>query len=212
MLAALMASANNKYLLRQLKGSSKQPLLLFASGSLMYGNSHSAHNENSPLKPISYARQYYKGEIPIHCAANDDTYPVCFIRMPWLLGPGSWFNWFFLDNLKKANAIPAFWNQDNFMEILDVRDAATLMVQYAELNLKGTYNLPGAERMKQVEFINLISEVFELPAKPYTELYRHKIEHAVIEAFTSNILIETNYPEVIKNYKFCVQAYSLISF
>lgn len=202
-LAARLAARYNRNLLRQLSGSSQKPLLVFSSGSLLYGNSEKPHDEKSPLNPLSYARQYYKGEIPFIKAVERKTYPVMLLRLPWLLGNASWFKWFYLDSMQRKGAIPLFGDGQNMMEIADIRDITELMVKYGlEGPGQGTYNIPSGKAITQKEFAGLVSEIFGYPVQDYKALFPGKLEKEATEAFFSNILLGTHYPDLVQQHKF----------
>ena len=107
-LAARYAAVQNRNLIRELEKSDHPVSLLFASGSLMYGSSPVPPDEDSPLHPVSFARQYYPGETPVLKALKQGRIPVMVIRFPWLLGAGSWFDWFYVRPMKKAQLCPHF--------------------------------------------------------------------------------------------------------
>lgn len=199
--AARVAHKNNKRLLHRLKRSNSQPLLVFASGSLMYGNSKTAHNEDAPLNPISYAKQYQRGEKPIRKAIEAGDYPVTMLRFPWLLGDGSWFKWFYLGTAEDYKAVPQFGDGKNRMEIMDVKDAAKLMVLYAQAGKKGIYNVFN-KAITQQEFVGAVSKQLKLPVKDYRDLFTEALEKETLEAFTSNIVLKSKHPNVLKAFKF----------
>jgi nucleoside-diphosphate-sugar epimerase len=202
-MAAQIAAKHNRNLIKNLSKSSSKPLLVFASGSLMYGSHREPRDENSPLQAISYARQYYKGEIPILKALEEHKYPIMLMRLPWLLGNGSWFKWFYLHWIEKAKAIPAFGDRNNLMEIIDVRDAANLILKYArEIATPGIYNIPSSGAISQQAFLNASSDVFNVPVKDYTEVIPGNIEKEALEAFTSNIILKTNHGDVLDEFRY----------
>jgi len=208
-LAAQIAKRNNKFLLSQLRNSSSKPLLLFASGSLMYGNSSDAHTEKSPLNPISYARQYHTGEKPILQSFAGDQYPTCMFRLPWLLGAGSWFKWFYLDPINKQKIIPETVPADNLMEIVDVRDAAELMVKYGQAGIKGIYNIPSEKPMTSGAFNKLVSEIYNVIPNKIEKVFPSGLEKEALEAFSSNISLKTGFREILDDYTYRPIAESL---
>lgn len=202
-LAAISAASYNHSLIEKLKNTKNKPLLAFASGSLMYGNSAKPIDENTPLNPISYAKQYHKGEKPLLIALSKNDYPVMILRFPWLLGNGSWFKWFYLNPISTHNAIPILGKGLNHMEILDVNDAARLMIRYAyEKNSPGIYNLYSGLSGTQHQFAKSVSEIYHVVVKKHTDLFTGNIEKETIEAFTSNIKLTTLYPEILNTFKF----------
>jgi nucleoside-diphosphate-sugar epimerase len=202
-LAALKATRLNRNLLKNLNKSTAKPLLVFASGSLMYGNSSNPHLEDSPLNPVSFARQYFKGELPIVEAANSGTYPVQVFRLPWLLGNGSWFRWFYLENIRKSKSIPKFGDGKNHMEIIDVRDAVKLMAKIAfGSEIHGIINLPSLGAITQQQFLEKISEALHARIVDFKKLYPGRLEVEVFEAYTSSIVLGTKYPKLFDDFEY----------
>lgn len=202
-IAALFAYRANEQLIKNLQHSDSRPLLVFASGSLMYGNSDSPHDENAPLNPISYARQYYRGEIPVLKALKDFEYPVQILRFPWLLAAGSWFEWFYLNPIRQHGAIPIFGTGNNLMEILDVEDAAKLMLQISSsVRLPDVYNIISKKALSQHEFNELVCSVFGVKQQNFEELFPGRLEKETLEAFSSSILLTSRHLEIFENFAF----------
>ncbi|MCF8366335.1 MAG: NAD(P)-dependent oxidoreductase [Bacteroidales bacterium] len=202
-LAALKAAWYNSKLIKVLGKSSARPTLVFASGSLMYGSSATPHDEASPLNPISFARQYYKGELPLVKAAQKQIYPTKIFRLPWMLGNGSWFRWFYLENIRQKKAIPAFGSRQNFMEIIDVRDAAKLMLKISlESKANGIFNIPSQKAVTQQQFLEQISGVFSAKIINYQNLYPGRMEKEIPEAYNSSIILKTNFPHYFGGYTY----------
>jgi len=200
LLAARLAALQNQRLIRVLEGAGHPCRLVFASGSLMYGSSLSPLDEESPLKPVSFARQYYWGEKPVLEALRINKCPVMVMRFPWLLGAGSWFEWFYLRPMKRTHSVPLFGQGDNFMEVLDVEDAARLAVKYAfQYNCPGIYNIVSAGPVTQLEFAASVSRASGFPVKDYRTLFTGYLEKEALQAFSSNIMLATKYPELLKD-------------
>ncbi len=192
-MAAKLAAHYNHKLIRQLQKLKQPPVLVFASGSLMYGNSLHPHLETDLLSPISYARQYHKGEIPFLKAIEEDAYPIRMLRFPWLLGNASWFSWFYLKSIQDKKMIPLFGSGDNQMQILDIRDASQLMISYAEADLKpGIYNIHPPSLISQKDFTISMEAVFSVPTTDYKNIFPSALEKEAMEAFTSNIIMDSH--------------------
>ncbi len=203
MLAAEKARRLNKQLLHEIKESGTKPQLLFAAGSLSYGSSNTPHDEQSPLNPLSYARQYLRGERPFLKNPHAYPNPVLVLRFPWLLGDGSWFSWFYLKNISQQKPIPLFGKGENHLSIIDANDAAQLMVLYAEQGIGGgVYNIFSPQVYNQKAFLELVRQQFGCEIADYTHLYGHKIEKAAIEAFYSNIILTSKYPDILRVFPF----------
>lgn len=212
-LAALKAAKLNKYLLEQISKSNINVPLFFASGSLSYGSSNHAHNEDSTLNPISYSRQYLKGEIPLLKAVTKPSYNISILRFPWLLGNDSWFEWFYLKNIKELNKIPLFGDGTNHMSIINVKNAASLMVGYFENGIRtGYYNIYSPEVFTQMDFLDLIRTRYNCEIVDYKELYPDGLEASALEAFQSNIILNSNNKEILNKFKFTNIKESLDSF
>ena len=202
MIAARKAAKYNSWLIKELRHVTIKPKLVFASGSLMYGNAARPHDEYAPLMPISYARQYYKGELPLLKNIQQKEFPVIMIRFPWLLGLDSWFNWFYLNPILSHKLIPAFQPADNMMEIITVADAARIMVLYARNADAGIYNVPSPKVFAQQEFLDMLASKFSAGIADHTEVFGNSLEKEAKEAFQSNILLTTNYDDLLKDFNF----------
>lgn len=192
-IAGLKARNYNRSVLHALQKAEHKPQLIFASGSLVYGSSDKPVKESNDFSPISYARQYHIGEQPFAEAVTKKNCVVRIVRLPWLLGKGSWFEWFYLDNIFKRKMIPVFGEGENWMEIIDVHDAARIMVELAsETGSNDTLNIIGKEPMKQKDFAGLVAAVFDSKPVDHKILFGNRLEKEAIEAFTSNILLESS--------------------
>lgn len=200
--AAQLAAYYNQRLIRQLMLSRHRPRLVFASGSLMYGNSSNPHDEDAPLNPVSYARDYLAGEMPLVRLASSGSYPCMVIRLPWMLGNGSWFRWFYLNSVARSGKIPAFGNTLNMMEIIDVHDAAQMVIAAADKAGKpGVFNVVTQGAISQDVFLQTTASAFDAAIVDHSELFG-KVEKAVYEAFTSSIQITTKYPELYAGFSY----------
>lgn len=201
-ISAKVAAYYNRKLIRSLKKSKSRPVLIFASGSLVYGTGEKPFYEDAPLNPISFAKQYHIGEKPLLGEALHTGYPVMMLRFPWLLGNGSWFKWFYLDQIRKHNAIPLFGDGNNKMHILDIHDAVKLIIRYAfDKNEPGIFNIFGNAPLTQYQFTNTVAKIFNAEIKSYSFIFS-KTEKEALEAFNSNIELSTLYPDIIKSLNF----------
>lgn len=202
-MAAWQAKRYNQFILQQVEQSQTQPTLLFASGSLVYGNSTSPHDENAPLNPLSYARQYHRGEIPIVEAVTNGKSKVIVARFPWLLGEGSWFSWFYLKQVKETKSVPLFGTGNNVMTLISLVDAARMMVNlFLSARDAGIYNIISPHAIPQTTFAQFVADRYSGKVTDYHNLFPKGVEKAVIEAFESNILLTTQFPEIWSDYSF----------
>lgn len=203
MIAALQAKYYNRFLLSQIAATRDKPVLIFASGSLVYGNNPLPHSEDSLLNPISYARQYHHGESPVLKAIQQKKSKVIMMRFPWLLGNGSWFSWFYLKTLQEQKLVPLFGDGGNRMSLISVIDAAQLMVHYYMLNTgSGIYNVFSPLVKTQKSFAEVVASHYGGAVTEYRNLFPGGLENAALEAFTSNILLQSNHPELLNNHAF----------
>jgi nucleoside-diphosphate-sugar epimerase len=202
-MAAIQAKHLNRFLLSQIERSENPPSLIFASGSLVYGNSNLPHSEDAPLSPISYSRQYHHGENPVLQAIHEDKMRVMMLRFPWLLGKGSWFQWFYIKSLQEKNQVPLFGDGSNLMSLISLHDAARMMVRYGMSDLgSGIYNVFSPVTVTQKSFAGMVAGNYAGTVTDYLNLYPKGVEKSVYEAFTSNILLDSNHPEILKGYPF----------
>lgn len=200
LIAARYAEFLNRRLIRTLAFAEDPVRMVFASGSLMYGPSGTPSDEDSPLHPASYARQYFRGELPVLQALQKGQPPLRIIRFPWLLGKGSWFEWFYLQTMKQSHAVPLFGKGDNRMEVLDVRDAVKIALRHAMENEgPGIMNLVPARSLTQMEFATAVSKASGFPVKDYREVFPGRPEKEALEAFTSNVVLATKFPHRVNH-------------
>jgi nucleoside-diphosphate-sugar epimerase len=141
--------------------------------------------------------------MPVVHSIKAGLFPVMVVRMPWLLGQGSWFEWFYLRTMRQQKAIPLFGNGENKMEIIDVTDAARLLIRIAHTSLPpGVYNVISSGAVSQLEFAGKLATLSGLPVKDHRELFPAGLEQEAFEAFTSNIELTTKFPEIFDGFEF----------
>lgn len=194
-LAALKGKRANKRLLRFLKSTCRDVSLVYLSGSLMYGN-HSDHvTEEASLNPISFARDYLLAEKPfLKQQIVQGRVRVSFVRVPWVLGKGSWFSAFYEQYIREEAKVPLYGNGENVMSFITLRDLATCLIEIMKSPYKKVLNVAYPQSCTQQEFVQLVSEVV---AQPIQQLeLRNQYERAVVEAFESNIQLATIHPSL----------------
>ena len=164
--------------------------IIYASGSLMYGHcGNSPVFEDAALKPTSYAREYIIAERPIHSAA--------MFRPGWILGPGSWFEWFYLQPAMRGGAVPVYGSGTNVMSIIHLDDCAAAMAQVGKLARPGVYHPPSLPSVTQREFVEQVAAELKLPVSEESLAGK---ERAVREAFTASINLQTSQTAVWHNF------------
>ena len=203
--AALLNAKANERLINWLMSLDTPPLLVFGSGTLVYGNhQNSPVDENTPLHPISYQKEYSRAEIPILEAVKQNSIPVMIMRPPWIYGPGSWFKWFYLDHMEKRKSIPLFGRGHNYMSLIQLEDCAGLIHHYANHGSPGNiYNITGHQPITQNDFANTLSELSELPVQriPSWKMLLF-YDQASRQALHSSLCLDTRHHSLREKYIF----------
>lgn len=185
-IAALQGQRLNRKLVKQLEQRLPNTRLIYVSGSLMYGSAEPAHDENSPLRPISFAKDYAPLETPIVFSAQNQKSNTLLVRVPWVLGNGSWFQWIYGAHFEKHGSIPLFGSGENQMQFI-LRSALAKWLSELTQNrsIRGVRNLYSETALKQSAFCEKLQRHWKCEIDKRTEYY----EPAIQEAFRSNILL-----------------------
>ncbi len=172
----------NSQLVNILNSIGNRPLLVYFSGSLVYGS------KIGEVKPVSFQRWYYLQEKPLN------RYPNLMIMRPaWVIGRGSWFEEFYMKCFN-GGFVPLYGRGDNIMSFITLKDCAELSLKLALYGKCGVYNL-AYESYKQYEFAEMLSEITGLPIRRISSwkiLRDYGFE--VYEAFKHSLKVETNVP------------------
>ena len=199
-LAGFQGGYLNKRLLNNLRKGAPRCKLVYLSGSLMYGEGRQGekHLESAPLNPISYARQYVRTEAPIVSSLSDYNNQHLVIRVPWVLGNGSWFNWVYGTHHKKHGSIPFFGKGDNSMQFILLENLARHTIKLSQdLTAIGIRNIFGSATLTQYEFANQIATQLNCELDSSTVSF----ETAIQEAFRSNIELGTEFKLELDSYE-----------
>jgi nucleoside-diphosphate-sugar epimerase len=183
LLASFKGYFGNKRLLNYLSRQHKQCRVFYLSGSLMYGNHTEIVTEKTPLQPISFAKEYIYAEQPF-LTNNLKNIDVTFVRVPWVLGFGSWFDAFYLKKIKTEQTVPIYGDGSNTMAFILNQDIAKCMVHLLDKPFQPVINLAYDYYISQAEFSQIIANKLHLPL---TTIPIHTFERAIKEAFTSSI-------------------------
>lgn len=187
----------NTQLLRNIKKGAPNCKLIYISGSLMYGESKKGerHLESSPINPTSYAKQYVKNEAPIIEALSTENNKHIAIRVPWVLGDGSWFRWIYKAHFQKNGSIPIFGKGKNLMQFILLENLAKESIQLAlDEKATGIRNVFGNTTLTQQEFASLMLNILNCGIDLNTQSY----ESAIQDAFRTNIELGTEYSAELK--------------
>lgn len=192
LIAALQGNLANRRLSSFLDGLQKEVRLFYLSGSLVYGNSNEPIREDAGVSPISFAREYYLAEKPF--GRSYKNLKCTFVRVPWVLGKGSWFEAFFMSVIKKQNYVPVYGEGNNIMSFILLHDLADYLIKLMRLPMYPVRNVAYNQTLSQKEFGELLSSVSGKPVKH--EVLPGALEKAIVEAFASNIRLASNYRDL----------------
>jgi len=205
-IAALRGAQANNRVINHLKDRSFKPHIIYVSGTLVYGDcGEKPVDEDAPLSPIAFAREYIRAERPWMTALDKGEIPVTILRPPWIMGQSSWFAEFYLKSIRDHRLVPVFGDGKNLMSLIDVEDCAGLIVHAMRQAKPGhCYNLfaPGA-CVTQLEFAESLAKLTrsEIRQIGVSEIKR-RYGQAMQEAFTFSNNSSTRHPEFIAGYKY----------
>ena len=183
LLASFKGYIGNKRLLNYLSRQHKQCRVFYLSGSLMYGNHTEIVTEKTPLLPISFAKEYIHAEQPF-LTNKIKNIAVTFVRVPWVLGKGSWFEAFYFKKIKTEKTVPIYGEGNNTMAFILNEDIAKCLFHLLDKPFQPVVNLAYNYYSTQSEFSQLIATKVQLPLKT---IPLESFERAIKEAFTSSI-------------------------
>ncbi len=201
--AAQRNKAGNERLLSWLKTLQAPPLLVFVSGTLVYGsNGRDKTDENAPPAPISFQKEYFEAEKPILQALKDSSLPITIVRPSWVYGLESWFQAFYLNYMKKKQKVPVYGRGNNLMAFIHVRDAAAMMIYAAKYSEKNTvYNLFTTPAISQKKFTQILAKHSGLPVKKIPNWWiKLRFDKAVSEAFSFSLNLRTKHMSLWEGY------------
>ncbi|HVU16604.1 MAG TPA: NAD(P)-dependent oxidoreductase [Candidatus Didemnitutus sp.] len=205
-LAARRGGSANRRLIRHLRRLPVKPHTIYVSGTLVYGDcGPTPADEDRPIRPIAFAREYIGAEKPWMEAQREGDLPVTILRPPWIIGPGSWFGGYYLKNIAQHRMIPLFGDGKNLMSLLDVEDCAGL-IAHAVGNAEAgrNYNLfaPGA-CITQLELAEKLSALTGAEIRRFTRAeVDRRFGKTIWEACTFSNVTATKHPSLLEGYTF----------
>ena len=129
------------------------PSTVLMHGSLSYGHrGEDLVHTDSILNPVGYAEAYSIGERPwvdyLHSGGG-----VKVVRAPWVMGPGSWFEMIYCDEI-----IPVFGDGRQWMSLVSVESLADFTWSILS-DEPGVYHPPLLYRCRQSDFAKIVSEI-----------------------------------------------------
>ncbi len=152
----------NHHLVKQLIGLSKPPIVIYVSGSLMYGERSSDNPafEDSPLSPVAFGKSYYRNETPWMEARNKGLLDVRFARPGWVIGATSWFKRYYWEHYLKFGKIPCYGDGSQYMSAIHLNDCASMIAGLYNFGHKSQdLNIFSGNPIKQMDFAQIIAMI-----------------------------------------------------
>ena len=204
-LASKTGKKANQRLLLSLSEMQIPPVIIYVSGSLMFGPQpgETQANEKTKLSPVSYARYYFEGEKPILEAQQFGLLDIRFARPGWIVGTGSWFLFFFWDYFLKTGKIPLIGSGRQMMSLVHIDDCAGQIISLAENGTKGQdLNIFSSLPIPMQTFCEILAHILNTGINRISSTaFRSRYGKTAAEAFESSIPLSTCYPELAGRYQ-----------
>lgn len=199
-MAANKARQANLRLVEILGRLPKPPVIVYVSGSLVYGSQKNGAraDENSQIRPAAFARYIIHGEQPWLDAQKNGLLDVRFARPAWIIGPNSWFREFFWRVFQATGKFPCYGSGEQLMSLTSLSECARMIEALAfwgsrNQNLNIFSGKPVTQRYFAETAANVLgADVFHIPLKETKRRYGAMAS----EALTSSIPLTTLYPEL----------------
>lgn len=200
--AAKKGAKANQRLIKFMEKLSEPPCIVYCSGTLMYGDQKESISESAALNPTAYARQYHLAEDPWLTAQAKGKLDIRMARPAWILGPESWFYYFFLKPAWEQGFVPYYGDGMQAMSILSLADCAGQLWHCYHQGSKGNnYNLYSLEPILQKEFAAEIAEILNLESRSISfEEVANTYGQTEAEAVCSNIPVYSMHREWKQSY------------
>ena len=199
-LASRRGERANERLLNHFKTLEHPPVIVYVSGSLMYGNQTdgSPADESAPVNPVAFGREYVRAERPWMKASNESGLTVKLVRPGWIVGPGSWFSVFFWNHYLKTGRVPVYGDGSQLMSLIQVDDLAGMISKVPEMG-PDVLNLFAGNPVTQNDFTKKMAEILGVTREcvPIDQI-RNKFGKAEAEALSVSTPLNTAYPELWK--------------
>lgn len=205
-LASMKSAKANERLLGFLKNQLQPPLLVYLSGSLIYGPQEQGRlaDEHSAWNPVAYARHEFMGEKPWLNEQYHGSMDIRIARPGWIVGKGSWLNNFYVKPFLETGNIPLYGDGTQLMSLIHSEDCARLMTRLAKLGKKNQIlNIMAGTPVTQQEFAEQLASQLNarvLPMPP--EVMKKNFGQTLSEALTASIPLTTVYPEFYDHFEF----------
>lgn len=200
--AARRGEKANRRLAGIIKSLQKPPVVVYVSGSLLYGPrpDYDPAVESSPLAPASFAAYYHQNEKPWIEAQNNNELDVRFARPGWITGPASWFEQFFWRPIMTDARIPCYGSGKQLMSLIHLDDGAAMIDALSRSTTRGQdLNVFVGKPITMRSFCEIISEITGMEIETIDEAALEKqMGKTVAQALTTSIPMGTLYPEMQK--------------
>jgi nucleoside-diphosphate-sugar epimerase len=115
------------------------------------------------------------------------------LRLPWVIGQGSWFQWNYLDLMHQRRYVPLYGDGGNIMSFIDNAAIGAIILELAPTDFKGTLNLFHPNHLSQKEWARMLSLLSGLPLRAIDENDEGSFGNAALEAFTTHIALSSKY-------------------
>ncbi len=178
----------------------RPPVVVYVSGSLMYGRREAGNpaDENSELHPEAFARYYIRNEKPWLEAQRKGMLDVRFARPGWIVGTQSWFYQFFWKHYKETGKVPCYGSHP--MSVIHIDDCAAMIDALSLHGSKGeNLNIYSGTVIRHEEFCQNLADIVQAETENISfEKTKSVYGTATAEALVSSTTMKTLYPEVHK--------------
>lgn len=200
--AAYRGEKANRRLAAMLERLENPPVVVYVSGSLLYGPrpADDPAVEESPLAPAAFARYYRHNEQPWLEAQERGVVDVRFARPAWIVGAGSWFRKFFYEPMLRSGKVPYYGNGQQLMSLIHLNDCGRLIDALSRYGSPGkNLNVFAGEAVSQRHFAHIVGSVAgcKSMAVPVHEA-RKRYGSTAVQALTASIPLRTMHPEVVE--------------
>ena len=205
LVAAYKGKYANNRMIKYLSKNNLNPRVFYFSGTLVYGNQCSEiADEKSIISPTSFSKEYHLAETPWYEESLNSSANISMLRLPWVVGKGSWFHHHYIKIALEHGFVPLYSNGKNWMSLIDVHDCCSLILELSNhskiFKIINLYN-PNLI-VRQNEFVEIISEVLNTPVKKVS--LRNKIfgDNAFNEAMRFSLKVKSIHTNLYNNYNF----------
>ncbi len=202
-LAASMGERANRRLVKVLAHLAKPPVVVYVSGSLVYGHRPAASPaaEDALPAPAAYARWYHRNERPWLEARRADRLDVRFARPGWIIGQASWFKAFFWKHYLETGRVPCYGDGKQLMSIIHLEDGVAMMDALSRHNKRGhDLNIFCGQPVTHRAFVDILAELLDADVETLpASAVRRKYGNTTAEALMSSTPMTTLHPQMYEN-------------